>query len=79
MERIKTTEKDVEIKEVLEDFKRETELRQTWLEMWESLGTRILKLPKWMQTIVLEDINTAIKNRVATMEMIENANTKNKT
>jgi hypothetical protein len=32
-----------------------------------------LKMPKWMQTIILEDVNTAITNRVATMEMIENA------
>jgi hypothetical protein len=26
-----------------------------------------------MQNIILEDVNTAIKNRVATMEMIQNA------
>lgn len=32
-----------------------------------------LKLPKWMQTIILEDVNTAISNRIATMEMIQNA------
>jgi len=42
--------------------------------MWESLGKRILRMPKWMQEIVLEDINTAIKNRLAVMEMIQNAN-----
>jgi len=41
--------------------------------MWESLGKRILRMPKWMQDIVLEDINTAIKNRLAVMEMIQNA------
>jgi len=28
-------------------------------------------MPKWMQEIVLEDVNTAIRNRVATMEMIQ--------
>jgi len=58
---------------VLEDFGREAELRKRWLRTWDKLGERILRLPKWMQTIILEDVNTAVKNRVATMEMIENA------
>ncbi len=58
---------------VLEDFGREAELRKKWMSMWEKLGERILKLPKWMQTIILEDVNTAITNRIATMEMIQNA------
>lgn len=59
---------------VLENFGREADLRKKWLKMWKNLGVRILKLPKWMQDIVLEDVNTAIKNRIATMEMIQNAN-----
>jgi hypothetical protein len=63
---------DVKVK-VLEDFARESQLRKKWMHMWEALGERILKLPKWMQTIILEDVNTAITNRVATMEMIQNA------
>jgi len=58
---------------VLEDFARESQLRKKWMRTWETLGERILKLPKWMQTIILEDVNTAITNRVATMEMIQNA------
>ena len=58
---------------VLENFGREAELRKKWLHMWERLGVRILKLPKWMQEIVLEDVNTAIRNRIAIMEMIHNA------
>jgi hypothetical protein len=58
---------------VLENFGREAELRKKWLRMWESLGVRILRLPKWMQEIVLEDVNTAIRNRLAIMEMIQNA------
>jgi len=45
--------------------------------MWDELGERVLKLPKWMQDIVLEDINTAIRNRIATMEMIQNAKGRN--
>ena len=52
--------------------------REEWLKMWKTIGVRLLKLPKWMQEIVLEDINTAIRNRIATMEKIENANRKNK-
>jgi hypothetical protein len=59
---------------VLENFGREAELKKKWMRMWQSLGKRILRMPKWMQDIVLEDINTAIKNRLAVMEMIQNAN-----
>jgi len=44
------------------------------MRMWEKLGKRILKMPKWMQEMILDDINTAIKNRIAVMEMIQNAN-----
>jgi hypothetical protein len=62
----------VEVK-VLKDFGREAEMRKKWLRTWENLGERILKMPRWMQNIILEDVNTAIKNRVATMEMIQNA------
>lgn len=58
---------------VLEGFGREAELRKKWLKMWENLGKRILRMPKWMQEIVLEDINTAIRNRINVMEIIQNA------
>ena len=51
----------------------EAELRRKWLKIWETLGQRILKMPKWMQDIVLEDIYTAVKNRIAIMEIIQNA------
>jgi len=63
---------------VKEEFLREAALRSEWLKVWEANGGRILKLPDWMQGIVLEDINTAVRNRVATMEMIENAHRKNR-
>jgi len=59
--------------EMLEGFGRDAALRRKWMKMWDTLGERILKMPKWMQNIVLEDINTAIRNRIATMEMIQNA------
>ena len=63
----------VEVK-VLQNWGRETALRRKWMRMWEKLGKRILKMPKWMQEMILDDINTAIKNRIAVMEMIQNAN-----
>ena len=59
---------------VLENFGREAHLRKKWMRMWEKLGRRILKMPKWMQDMILDDVNTAIKNRIAVMEMINNAN-----
>jgi len=58
---------------VLEDFGREAALRKKWIKTWQKLGERILKLPKWMQDIVLEDVNTALRNRIAVMEIIQNA------
>ena len=58
---------------ILENFGREAELRKKWMRMWENLGKRILKMPEWMQEIILEDVNTAIRNRIATMEMIQHA------
>ncbi len=61
---------------VLEDFGREAALRKKWMKTWQKLGERILKLPKWMQDIVLEDVNTALRNRIAIMEIIQNAKRK---
>ncbi|MEM3697363.1 MAG: hypothetical protein QXQ94_07680 [Candidatus Bathyarchaeia archaeon] len=58
---------------ILENFGREAKLRKKWMRIWENLGNRILRMPKWMQEIVLEDINTAIRNRIVIMEMIQNA------
>lgn len=58
---------------VLERFGAETELRKKWIRMWDRLGHRILRFPDWMQAIILEDVNTALKNRIATMEMISKA------
>jgi len=63
--------------EVLKGFGQDTAQRKKWMKMWDTLGDRILKLPKWMQNIVLEDINTAVKNRVAIMEIIQNAKRRN--
>jgi hypothetical protein len=51
---------------------------EDWLKIWEKIGVRLLQLPKWMQQIVLEDINTAINNRLTVMEVIVNVHGKNK-
>lgn len=55
---------------VLENFAKERKFRQEWLKAWEQLGARILRFPKYMQAIILEDVNTTVENRVATVEMI---------
>jgi len=62
--------------EVLEGFGRDIALRKKWMQMWETLGERILCMPKWMQDIVLEDIYNALRNRVAVMEMIQKCESK---
>ncbi len=66
-----------EIKEKQENY-QEAASRSEWLKTWETIGVRILKLPGWMQDIMLEDIKTAIRNRIVTMEIIENAHRKNR-
>jgi len=62
---------NVEVKQL--DLTHRAKVRKEWLKIWASLGERILKLPKWMQDIVLKDVNNAVENRIATMEMINNA------
>ena len=59
------------VEDRVEQLLRAEEVRKKWLKMWESLGARIIRMPSWMQTIILEDVNTAIRNRVDTMEMIQ--------
>ncbi len=49
---------------------------EDWLKIWERIGVRLLQLPKWMQKIVLDDINTAINNRLTVMEVIDNVHRK---
>ncbi len=55
------------------DASKQVELLQKWFDTWNKLGDRILNLPEWMQIILLDDINTAIVNRVTVMELILNA------
>jgi len=57
----------------------EKQAKKKWMKIWDQIGSRILKLPTWMQEIVLDDIDTAINNRISVMEMIQNANRKTRT
>jgi hypothetical protein len=41
--------------------------------------SRATALPDWMQSILLEDINDAIENRIRTMELIIQANKESQT
>jgi hypothetical protein len=59
----------------MSDFSKQTELLQKWFDTWNQIGERIQSLPEWMQTILLDDLNTAIVNRVTVMELILNAQT----
>jgi len=56
----------------------EKEAKKRWMKIWDEIGSRILRLPPSIQDIVLDDINTAIKNRIAIMEMIENTQRRNR-
>ncbi len=55
------------------DSSKQAELLQKWFDTWDKIGERILNLPEWTQIILLDDINTAIVNRVTVMELIMNA------
>ncbi|MCW4003448.1 MAG: hypothetical protein NWE95_06010 [Candidatus Bathyarchaeota archaeon] len=56
-------------------YARLVQLRQKWLRTWDKVSERVLDLPEWMQTILLDDINTTVSNRIAVMELIHNAQT----
>lgn len=58
-------------KEIAEDLTRAMKLRKKWVQTWDKIGARILRMPEWMQNIILEDINTAILNRIAVMELVQ--------
>jgi len=51
----------------------EKQAKKKWMKIWDQIGNRILRLPPWMQDIILDDINTAVNNRLSVMEMIQNA------
>jgi hypothetical protein len=43
---------------------------EEFIEKIKKTFDRVVAMPEWMQTILLEDINATIENRVRTMEMI---------
>lgn len=45
-------------------------MREKWMTIWQEFSERILAMPTWMQETVLEDIKTAIRNRIAVTEII---------
>jgi hypothetical protein len=49
---------------------------EDYVEFSKHIFARIATLPEWMQTILLEDINAAIENRIRTMELIIQAQAK---
>lgn len=56
----------------MEGYKlRKSEKEAAWYRQWKKMGERIFQFPDWMQKILLEDINTAIENRIAIFEMIQ--------
>ncbi len=63
-------EKSVEVK-VLRGFGSDTAGYRKWRRMWVELGKKLAAMPEWMRDIVLEDVETAIRSRVAVMEMIQ--------
>lgn len=42
-----------------------------WLRKWEQLGQRINSFPEWMRTILLEDLDAAMRNRIAIFEIAQ--------
>ena len=60
----------VEVK-VLRGFGSDTAGYRKWRRLWVELGKKLAVMPEWMRDIVLDDVETAIRSRVAVMEMIQ--------
>ena len=43
---------------------------EEFIEKIKKAFARVIAMPEWMQTILLEDIDAAIENRIRTMEII---------
>ena len=43
---------------------------EEFIEKIKKTFVRVVAMPEWMQTILLEDIEAAIENRIRTMEII---------
>lgn len=49
-------------------------LRKRWMRILEVTEERVLKMPEWMVKIFLEDVETAVRNRIAIFERVQDAN-----
>jgi hypothetical protein len=54
------------LSDYVDDVKRKLEFSEAIKRCF----NKIADLPEWMQTILLEDINSTIENRIRTMEII---------
>ncbi len=46
-------------------------LRKQWMQMWHTVETQFVNLPAWAQSVLFDDINTAVQNRIAVMQKIQ--------
>ena len=46
-------------------------LHKKWVQMWCTVEDQVVNLPAWAQSILLDDINTAVQNRLAVMQKIQ--------
>jgi len=46
-------------------------LRKQWMQMWCTVADQFADLPEWAQSILFDDINTAVYNRIAVMQKIQ--------
>ena len=46
-------------------------LRKQWMQMWCTVEGQFANLPTWAQSVLFDDINTAVQNRIAVMQKIQ--------
>jgi len=56
--------------EILRRFGAETGEYKKRQKLWKQIGERILKLPEWQQTILLDDLLTAVQSRLIVFEKL---------
>lgn len=56
----------------LRNCPKEPTLHEQWLKMWTEFELEFDDLPDWSQKVLLQDINTAFKNRIAVLKEAAN-------
>jgi hypothetical protein len=46
-------------------------LRKQWMQMWCTVADQFANLPAWAQSVLFDDINTAVHIRIAVMQKIQ--------